>query len=660
MLNNNNGEGDSSMPNVTSSSSDSRADMMMTQEDEGVDIGEIAKKFNPAQDGDVEMGEASSSSSDGDEVVKRFEVYLSHKLSDKLYLLQYPLRPKNNNYNFQQLKEVRFKPNHNKMEMDFEVNTRSEHYNTDSGQEYSTFSLSSTSVPVKANYAVGILRGNQLHLTPLWNMLQLRPGFQHINDGYSTGKSKVVRKKKGEEGEENGDKKNEAVPNASQGGGMNFRLQSDRKALERSYQFMKDQENNEKSINLALYSPQDSRQHIESLFEQRDDPVRFNVPPTAYLKQLVQYREEDQSAMAQGSLGAIKKIKLGERQVYYALYLAKILPFSKIRELSTRIKSDEEMLNALQRYGVFVDGRWVLKSEFNEKIIKLKDLDKNPWTCLKYPKTAAFREYLLYLFQTEKKVIRKKFVEKTGIEADRAKQLLEEVAVLKKVSQDADEDDELAAYWVLKYDVDQEFIDEFRSFAGLTVKQMWTKRELEINNLTNSNFRDLSILLHDVPKSNARGVGGATPNRFVASVESELKLFITNTLLENGVCSDVLLKKKKNENPSKYINNAKEEDFLKILDEVSIEFNNARIMKYRSDYSEKENKYREAIVKAFKENKYCLSKPNVKEVIKNAFNEDIPQNSFVRIMVELAINDATNKWHAKTGTEALKPSNTTV
>ena len=600
---------------------------------------------------DVEMSEQTE---DGDEVVKRFEVYLSHKLSDKLYLLQYPLRPKDNNYNFNQLKEVRFKPNHNKMEMDFEVNTRSEHYNNDNSQEYATFSLGSTSVPVKANYAVGILRGNQLHLTPMWNMLQMRPAFQHINEGYSTGKSKIIRKKKGEEGSAEGEAKQEGASSTTQPAGMlNFRLQSDRKALERSYQFMKDQENSEKSINLALYPPSESRQHIESLFEQRDDPVKFNVPPTAYLKQLIQYREEDQSAMTQGSLGAIKKIKLGERQVYYALYLAKILPYSKIKELATRLKTEEELLNALQRYGVFVDGRWVLKSEFNEKIIKMKDLEKNPWTCLKYPKTAAYREYLLYMFETEHKVVRKSFVERTGIDPERAKQLLQEIAVMIKTDEFDESDEDVAAHWVLKFSRDEEFINEYKSFVAGTIKKTWTKRELEIKNLAESNFKDLSILIHEAPKSGgAKGVP-----RYIASVEGELKLFLTSTLKDIGVCSEQYLKKKKNESQSRYIKQAKEEDFVKILDEISVEFNNARILKNRQDYTDQENNLREVIVKAFKDNKYCLTKQIVKDVVKNAFGEEIPNSIFVKIMVELAISDVTNKWHAKTGTEALKPQN---
>lgn len=640
---------------------------MMTQDDDdlqGLDIGPIAQSINTSStnhhhnlqnqqttnatldsEGDVTMTDHG-----GDEVIKRFEVYLSHKLSDKLYVLQYPLRPKDNNYNLNQLKEVRFKPNHKKMEMEFEVNTRSEHFDADTGQEYTSFCLSSTSVPVKANYAVGILRGNQLHLTPLWNMLQLRPSFQHINEGYSTGKSKVVRKKKADEGTEaEGEEKAEAGTTSQTGGTTNFRLQSDRKALERSYQFMKDQENSEKPVALAFYPPHDSRQHIESLFEQRDDPVKFNVPPTAYLKQLVQYREEDQSSMAQGSLGAIKKIKFGERQVYYALYLAKILPFAKIRELATRIRSDEELTSALQKYGVYVNGRWVLRSEFNEKIIKLKELDKNPWTLLKYPKTAAYREYLLYLFQTEKRVVRKLFVEKTGIDPEKAKQLLEEIAVKVKTENSQD----IAAYWVLKYDADHEFENEFRAFIAVTLKEMWKKRELEMKILLESKFKDLSILLHEVPKPGARS--GSAVNRPVQSVESELRNFLSDILKQWGVCSESYLKKRKNESSSRYIKQAKEEDFQNILDEITVEFNNARILKHKPDYSEQESRFRDLVVKAFKDHKYTLTKQIVKEAIKKETGADIAPSIFARIMAELATSDATNKWHAKTGTEPLKP-----
>ncbi|KAL9644753.1 hypothetical protein ABK040_012407 [Willaertia magna] len=631
-----------------------------TMEDEGgLDIDNIAQSIqsttipNNSSNNNTNIHN-NNNPEEEDEVVKRFEVYLSHKLSDKLYVLQYPLRPKENNYNLNQLKEVRFKPNHKKMEMDFELNTRGEHYNPDNSQEHSTFSLTSNPVPVKSNYAVGILRGNQLHLTPLWNILQLRPSFQHINEGYSTSKSKTVRKKKvGEEDNENGNGQTTAT--------VNKRVMQDRKTLERSYQYLKEQELAEKPISLALYPPQDSIQHIEALFEMRDDPVKFNVPPSAYLKQLVQYREEDLTSMAHGSLGAIKKIKLGERQVYYALYLAKVLPYKKIKELATRVKSDEEMLNALRKYGVFVDGRWAIKSEFNEKIIKLKDLDRNPWTCLKYPKLAAYRDYLLYMFEKQKKVVRSDFVEKTGIEPDKAKQLLEEIAIMKKVNSSEeftlDDDlmqDEHAAYWILKNERDEAFISEFQSFVHLQVPQMWKKREVEIGTLVDGQFRDLSILLQD--HTNMRRTGGssskAQPN-YVTSVEGELKLFLSKAFRDFGVCSENYLRKLKTEAQSKYIKQAKDEDYHKVLNEMSMEFNESRILKTRSDYTETENKMRVALITALKKNSYKLTKQQAKEHI-TSLGEDFTNNTFTKVMVELARTDASNIWIAKTGHEMMK------
>jgi DNA-directed RNA polymerase-3 subunit RPC5 len=56
--------------------------------------------------------------------------------------------------------------------------------------------LTSTEVPLKTNYAVGVLINNELHITPIQHVLQFRPSFQHLED--SSKKSKKEEKEETE------------------------------------------------------------------------------------------------------------------------------------------------------------------------------------------------------------------------------------------------------------------------------------------------------------------------------------------------------------------------------------------------------------------------------------------------------------------------------
>jgi len=42
--------------------------------------------------------------------------------------------------------------------------------------------LSSVKVPMSTSYAIGILRGNQLHLNPVQAVVQFRPSMKYIDD----------------------------------------------------------------------------------------------------------------------------------------------------------------------------------------------------------------------------------------------------------------------------------------------------------------------------------------------------------------------------------------------------------------------------------------------------------------------------------------------
>lgn len=140
---------------------------------------------------------------DGDEIVKELDVFMAQGLSNQLHVLQYPLRPPWRPYNRSLLQEVRYKPMKKKMEMEFRVSKEEleNNYDTQTTDPRKTYVLASSSpVEPKTNYVLGVLRGNQLHLTPVNGTFQFRPSFAHI-DKSDADKKKREKTESGEEKE---------------------------------------------------------------------------------------------------------------------------------------------------------------------------------------------------------------------------------------------------------------------------------------------------------------------------------------------------------------------------------------------------------------------------------------------------------------------------
>ena len=122
---------------------------------------------------------------DDDPVVRELDVFLSHSLASSTYLLQFPLQNKHTADAAELLRsttECRMKPHRNLLELDLALDTECSNYDPDSRLCAPTRTIKSHAVPAKANYTVGALRGNELHLTPLHAAVQMRPSFQLVDE----------------------------------------------------------------------------------------------------------------------------------------------------------------------------------------------------------------------------------------------------------------------------------------------------------------------------------------------------------------------------------------------------------------------------------------------------------------------------------------------
>ncbi|KAJ4754987.1 DNA-directed RNA polymerase III subunit RPC5 [Rhynchospora pubera] len=117
-----------------------------------------------------------------DVVEREIDVFLTPFPLDQneteIYVLQYPLRPNWQTYELERrCTEVRMMPKCKKMEVDFSIDDDRQTFDADMARPLgiNKQTLKSISVPSAADYAVGILRNNQLHLNPINGVVQLRP-----------------------------------------------------------------------------------------------------------------------------------------------------------------------------------------------------------------------------------------------------------------------------------------------------------------------------------------------------------------------------------------------------------------------------------------------------------------------------------------------------
>ncbi|KAF7720826.1 DNA-directed RNA polymerase III subunit RPC5 [Apophysomyces ossiformis] len=170
---------------------------------------------------DSEVNQNVDISDEEDEVLSEIPVYLTNKLSKFLYLFQYPMR----NMPFNDRNgpcAARIKPRAKMVELDIPLDVRSDYYNRERGEDFAMgmnektiktaydrrmeeheeeqmmghsynrnkkkedelldkLTLTSTVVPTQTQYLVGVLHQDELHVTPIQSMVQMRTGFNYID-----------------------------------------------------------------------------------------------------------------------------------------------------------------------------------------------------------------------------------------------------------------------------------------------------------------------------------------------------------------------------------------------------------------------------------------------------------------------------------------------
>ncbi|XP_010906545.1 uncharacterized protein [Elaeis guineensis] len=331
------------------------------------------------QDDDVGMSQESASSpvsfpngaeeaesepmevDDGeDTVVREIDVFFTPAPVDEdtcvrvfllnLYVMQYPLRPSWRPYELnERCEEVRVKPKQSKIEVDLSLDVDSENYDRDVDEPLRIEKqiLSSSKASFATSYAVGLLRGNQLHLNPVHAVVQLRPSMDHIDAG-------LQRRKHSAKGVQDSAKSTDEIseppkPSIRQG----------KKVSEDSNENI----DHEPWISLEYHpidGPFAERYHQKMAAEEKNI-VQFTMKPSDYVNTLCPGTSADKKRTRGPPRRVLLSMPLEERLNKWLTECSQVNHFDALMYLAPT-NSEKDVLKLLQLHAYLVQGLWVTKS----------------------------------------------------------------------------------------------------------------------------------------------------------------------------------------------------------------------------------------------------------------------------------------------------------
>ncbi|XP_066026636.1 DNA-directed RNA polymerase III subunit RPC5-like isoform X2 [Pocillopora verrucosa] len=391
---------------------------------------------------------------DDDPVVAEVDVYLAQTLANNLYLFQYPVRPADITYDDIPHIGARIKPDQQKVELELSINTSSDNYYAPRGEQIahdvdgsalssasegkeSFFSSdkmdkqvlsSSRASEDVSRYSVGILKGGELHLTPVHGVLQLRPSFEYLNKGEANVNQASNPTDEGDSQDEEEEAKPLTVKFA--------RPETERAKAQRlsSFKYLEQKKAEEPWKTMEFYNPQNDIAGVEHslLFcrEMESESPEFNLHPRDYLKLLTPSTSQEESSKPPVpsnvlSMTQLKTMDLAD-QVRALLIKAKVISFSQLCRLLSPAAKEASVLKCLQQYAVLVQGCWVVKSEllYPEGTI-------SPSGGIAADILCKGRDYLMWRFTQSRVVVRKDIKSVTKLPSEDIKEMLDQMSRMK-------------------------------------------------------------------------------------------------------------------------------------------------------------------------------------------------------------------------------------
>nr|CCA22676.1 DNAdirected RNA polymerase III subunit RPC5like protein putative [Albugo laibachii Nc14] len=360
---------------------------------------------------------------ENDPIIAEIPVHLVETQRGKLHLIQYPLRP-----SYRPMptipQKARFKPQNRILELDYDARLSTQNYDRDA-EEYLQqryLRLQSSQVVEQSNYAIGMIRQGQLHLTPVHSVLQMRPSLLHIDEALE---------------EERSEEEKETI-DESQVKEVQFEFKKKHnersmKALQNSYQHKKQQINAERWKELTIFeqSNEHTLDEFEGFFSEREEKIVSELSSSEYLETL-KYRNAN-AKVDEKPMGSIQTPSTLSHKLLQALKTDYISTFSRLCAIFVE-ESANEIARALVDVAVAVRGRLFPKC-FDEK--------------------SRIRNILLRNFVRNRAISRAEMDEKYNLDALEAKECLQEIATL----------DPITRLWSLKLERDDTLFMEFEDIS---------------------------------------------------------------------------------------------------------------------------------------------------------------------------------------------------
>ncbi|XP_038985804.1 DNA-directed RNA polymerase III subunit RPC5 isoform X2 [Phoenix dactylifera] len=289
-----------------------------------------------------------------DTVVREIDVFFTPAPLDEdtcLYVMQYPLRPSWRPYELdERCEEVRVKPKQSKIEVDLSLDVNSENYDRDVDEpmRIEKQTLSSSKASFATSYAVGILRGNQLHLNPVHAVVQLRPSMSHIDAG-------LQGRKHSAKGVQGSAKSTDEIPEPPKPS-----VRQGKKVSEDSNENINDYE---PWISLE-YHPIDSpfaERYHQKMAAEENNLIQFTMQPSDYVNTLCPGTSTDKKRTKGPPRRVLLSMPLEERLKKWLTEGSQVNRFDALMHLAPT-NSEKDVLKVLQLHAYLVQGLWVTKS----------------------------------------------------------------------------------------------------------------------------------------------------------------------------------------------------------------------------------------------------------------------------------------------------------
>ena len=224
-----------------------------------------------------------------------------------------------------------------------------------------------------SRYAVGVLRNNELHLTPLRSIIQLRPNYTYV-DSQAV---KLAAEMSAAAGADSSEGEDDARPVT-----VRFKPHESEDALARrmaSYEYHQQQVDEEAWVPVQHFpvGSEESEMERRQLFADHVDASlgsEFYMSPADYQKQLISKTEAEVSTAVSTlpnsvlSLAALKTMTFADR-IRALMHSVRTIRFTELLAvLKSLIEPSSsldglEVLRHLQQYAVLIQGCWVVKSD---------------------------------------------------------------------------------------------------------------------------------------------------------------------------------------------------------------------------------------------------------------------------------------------------------